>query len=240
MLGARLDDARDASGDAAFVIKGAVAVELRLPGTARATRDIDLIVRNGGDLVGALREALTGEHQGFAFRVRGETRPMPGSSVRVAVALTYRGRAWGTIQVDLSPAEGERTEIERLDPLDLGWFGLDTPASLPCLSLRYQIAQKFHAMTEPAPRDAPANERFRDLVDLLVLRALAPDLRPLREACEEVFAIRGTHQWPPRLEPPEVWREPFARLAAQAGIDAPDLDRAAEVIRDWIRAIAVA
>lgn len=118
---------------------------------------------------------------------------MPNASVRVEVALEYEGRGWGTIQVDLSPREGDRTEVELVEPLRLEPFGLDTPSALPCLSLRYHIAQKIHAMTEPPHEEGTPNERFRDLVDLLLMRELTADLGGVRAACVEVFAIRATH-----------------------------------------------
>ena len=36
------------------------------------------------------------------------------------------------------------------------------PAQLPCLPLRFHVAQKLHGMTLP-PRPGKQNERFRDL-----------------------------------------------------------------------------
>lgn len=125
-----------------------------------------------GDLVSALREALDRGYQGFVFRVKGEPYVMPNDSVRVDVALEYRGRGWGTIQVDLSAREGDSTEVEMVEPLSLEPFGLDTPDVLPCLSLRFHIAQKIHAMTKPPVDEGTPNERFRDLVDLLLMREL--------------------------------------------------------------------
>ena len=143
---------------------------------------------------------------------------MPNGSLRFQVALEYRGRSWSTVQVDLSRGEGDTTEIELVEPLALEPFGLDTPPALPCLSLRYHIAQKIHGMTQPPKGDEEANERFRDLADLLLMRELATDLPGVREACVEVFELRGTHAWPPAVEPPEVWQEPFAALAAELGL----------------------
>ncbi len=86
---------------------------------------------------------------------------MPNNSVRASVALDYRGRNWGTIQVDLSSREGAHTEVEFVKPLQLEPFGLVSPGPLPCLSLRYHIAQKIHAMTAPPVEAGIPNERFR-------------------------------------------------------------------------------
>lgn len=70
-------------------------------------------------------------------------------------------------------------------------------------------------MTQPPRGDDAANERFRDLADLLLVREMATDLAGVREACVEVFAVRGTHAWPPTVEPPETWEGPFSALAAE-------------------------
>jgi hypothetical protein len=91
-------------------------------------------------------------------------------------------------------------------------FGVTGPAVLPCLPLRFHIAQKLHGTTLP-PRPGKQNERFRDLVDLLLLEAVvAHDYVALREASELVFRSRKTHPWPPDLDAmPPHWAEPFAR-----------------------------
>jgi hypothetical protein len=73
--------------------------------------------------------------------------------------------------------------------IDIGEFGLDGPEVVQCLSTRYQVAQKLHAVTEWF--DDRDNERFRDLIDLLLLREIADDLPGLRAACKETFVARA-------------------------------------------------
>jgi hypothetical protein len=89
------------------------------------------------------------------------------------------------------------------------------------------------------PVDRP-NDRFRDLVDLLVLRDLIDDLPALRRACETTFASRATHVWPPSLDAPTTWQAGYARLAGEVGLDIVDVDVAAGQIRTFIAAIAAA
>ncbi|MFQ5691389.1 MAG: nucleotidyl transferase AbiEii/AbiGii toxin family protein [Gemmatimonadota bacterium] len=239
ILGGRLERASATANGPRFTIKGAVAIEMRLPAKARATKDIDLVVEDPADkeLTAALRDALKDGYQGFTFRVRGEPHVMPNDAVRTDVVLEYRGRSWGTIQVDLSAREGDQTEVELVAPLDLEPFGLDTPEALPCLSLRYHVAQKIHAMTAPPPDEETLNERFRDLVDLLLMRELAADLAGVREACVEAFAIRATHDWPPVLDPPAFWEGPFAALADQLEIPVRRLEDAVREAQVFINAI---
>ena len=60
MAGA-LDRASGAAGPR-FIVKGGVALELRLRNRARATKDIDVVLRDGeADLADALEQAVTGE-----------------------------------------------------------------------------------------------------------------------------------------------------------------------------------
>ncbi len=241
ILAGQLDQANASAGDGGprFAIKGAVAIEMRLPTRARTTKDMDLVLDNMGEagLVVALRAALETDYQGFNFRVKGEPYPMPNNTIRVDVALEYKGRSWGTIQVDLSGPEGGCTEMEHVEALRLEPFGLITPEDLPCLSVRYHIAQKIHAMTEPPLDDGTPNERFRDLVDLLLMRELVTDIGMVRVACEEVFAIRGTHAWPPMLQPPAFWEQPFAALAVEVDLGVLHLHDAVREARAFLTAI---
>lgn len=236
VLAGRLEQANSEVEGATFTIKGAVALEMRLPASARATKDIDVIAEAEDErgLAEVLEKALAEDYQNFAFRIKDDPYVMPNDSLRFQVALEYKSRSWSTVQVDLSPGEGDTTEVELVDPLALEPFGLDTPPALPCLSLRYHLAQKIHGMTQPPKGDEEANERFRDLADVLLMRELITDLAGVREACVEVFALRGTHAWPPAVEPPEAWEEPFAALAAELELPVGTLAEGVEAASAFI------
>jgi len=236
VLAGRLEQANSELEGATFTIKGAVALEMRLPASGRATKDIDVIAEaeDQRGLAEVLERALAVDYQDFTFRIKDDPYVMPNDSLRFQVALEYKARSWSTVQVDLSPGEGDTTEVELVEPLALEPFGLDTPPPLPCLSLRYHIAQKIHGMTQPPKGDEEANERFRDLADLLLMRELVPDLAGVREACVEVFALRGAHAWPPVVEPPEAWEEPFAALAAELELPVGTLVEAVEAAAAFI------
>ena len=72
------------SAEVAFTIKGAVALEMRLPDSARATKDIDVIGEAGDDrgLAEVLEQALAEDYQDFAFRIKDDPYVMPNGSVR--------------------------------------------------------------------------------------------------------------------------------------------------------------
>jgi hypothetical protein len=233
-----------AEGAPRFLVKGGVALELRLRGRARATKDIDLVVRDpAADLGDSVEEALTAEpYEGFSFRRKGPPLLLDNGAVNLTFAVTYRGQPWTSVSVDVARAEPGDGDVEWVDAIALtDSFGVTGPAQLPCLPLRFHVAQKLHGMTLP-PRPGKQNERFRDLVDLLLLEPLtAHDLGVLRAACELVFRTRATHAWPPPLTAaPAHWAQPFARLAEELGLPDTDIDQALARVRAFVARIVSA
>ena len=228
-----------ANGQPRFTVKGGVALELRLRNRARATKDIDVVLQHvDADLARTLESALSGEaYQGFTFRRKGEPLLLDNQAVNLELAVSYLGGAWTTIAVDIARAEPGEAEIEWLPAIPLtDAFGITGPVDLPCLPLRLHIAQKLHGMTLP-PRAGKRNERFRDLIDLLLMEELVTDYRGLREACETVFGSRDTHVWPPPLEVPPYWIEPFARLAGDLDLTVADADAGIMRVRAFVERI---
>lgn len=228
----RLDDAPR------FLVKGGVSMEVRLGLRARTTKDVDLVFRGaGGELLDVLEVAFAHTYSNFSFRRKGESEPIRDTGgVRLAVQVSFAGREWQTLQLEIGPPEADEVELVPA-AISLEDFKLGAPERVACLSLRYQVAQKLHAVTErPAERE---NLRFWDLLDLILLRALIEDLRPVRAACREIFAGRDTHAWPPDLDVPAAWAEPFARMAAELELDV-DVEGAAEQVRGLIVAIEAA
>lgn len=236
MLSGALDRAAASPGGPRFVVKGGVALELRLPGRARATDDLDVVaVCDEDDLVAALDEALREPYHECSFTRRADTRPLGPNAVRVQIQIAYRSSRWGTVQVDLARPDGNLTETERLPGISLSPFGLTGPVDVGCLSLRYQIAQKFHGMTK-VPYDGAENDRFRDAVDLLLMREMIEreHLQDVRIACEETFATRGTHPWPLEITLPEAWAAPYTALARAVGLAVEALEDAERELRDFM------
>lgn len=240
LAGALRRTAEGQDGAPYFIVKGGVALELRLGGRARATKDLDLVLHHAeGDLVALLRAALTDRYESFEFRVKNTALEMPNGAIRVEVVLTYRGGDWGTVQVDLSQSEGEM-EVDLVPALPvLADFGISGPEEVNCLSLRYHLAQKFHGMTQPYGDRGP-NPRFRDMIDILLMKELVDDLSSVRAACEEVFALRKTHPWPPEIDPPVDWEVPFAELAASIDLPERSVSEATEEVRLFLASVLAA
>lgn len=224
-----------------FIVKGGVALELRLRDRARATKDIDIVLRDPrADLADSLEQALTGDpYQGFSFQRKGQPLLLDNGAVNMEFAVTYRGQPWTSISVDIARAEAGEADVEWVDAIVLtDVFGVTGPAQLPCLPLRFHVAQKLHGMTLP-PRPGKQNERFRDLVDLLLMDAMIThDDDALREACELVFRTRNTHPWPPDLTAaPTHWARPFAELAKELELPDTNVDAALASVRRLVARI---
>jgi hypothetical protein len=237
ILSGALERAARTSIGAQFVIKGAVALELRFRTKARVTNDMDVVALcDEKDLVLALERALSADYQGFTFSIKRQTRTIGEQGIRVLVVLTYLGSPWATVQIDLTRPELTPVETDHLQPLSLVHFGFNEPPELPCLSLRYHIAQKLHAMTGLGP-GGKENDRYRDPIDLLLLQELVEDYTELKEACVETFRIRAKHKWPPTIKLPESWQAPFTRIASEIGLEITNLDVATDVLQQLVHKI---
>lgn len=239
MLSGALDQAARQPGGPRFVVKGGVALELRLPGRARATDDLDVVVVcDEDDLVEAFDTALRAGYGDCTFTRRPDVHALGDKGVRVWVQVAYRTQRWATIQVDLAHPDAADTETERLGGIPLARFGLSGPADVPCLSLRYHVAQKWHGMTRAMPGGAP-NDRFRDAVDLLLLRDLVipAELPAVRAACEETFRVRAEHPWPPPIMLPRHWEKPFGAMAGELEMATLTLAAAEHELRQFLATI---
>jgi len=213
-----------------------VALELRLRNRARATKDIDLaLFLPDASLALTLERALTGDpYQGFAFRRKREPLVLENGVVNMEFAVTYRGGIWASITIDVARGESGESNIDWLPAIPLtDAFGVTGPELLPCLPLGLHVAQKIHGMTLP-PRAGKRNERFRDLIDLLLLEALVTDRRDLRITCEVVCQTRNTHSWPPPLELPDHWIEPVARQIRELNLPITDAQAGIAQVRQFV------
>jgi len=237
ILAAMLDQARDEHDKPLFLLKGGVALELRFGLQARATRDYDAAFRaEMADLLDHLDDVLRLGLGDFsaertAFEPVGET-----PAQRTTIKLSYRGRSWASVPFEVAPVEGSLgEEIDRVAARSLDHLGLEGPDNVPCVALRWQIAQKLHACTEIPAADR-RNDRFRDLPDLLMLWELVDpgDRLALRESCEEIFRLREKQQWPPQVAAFDHWSGPYRVLAAEMQFPVLDVHEAAASVQAFV------
>jgi len=168
-----LDRVRDEDGEPIFLLKGGLALELRLQLRARATGDYDAAFRaRTEEVIDRLDEALAAPWNDFQL-TRDAPETIPNTkAVRVRLRLSYKGRTWGSVQLEMAPVEGRMgLELDRVKAMSLDSLRVPLPEAANCVSLRYQAAQKLHACTEVFD-EGRENDRFRDVMDLLLVEDL--------------------------------------------------------------------
>lgn len=231
-----LDRLRTGDDTPVFVMKGGLTLELRLGLSARATRDLDAIARVERTLLTEqLAHAFDTPYAGFTFRLDGMPATV-GPALQYHVRLRYLDKPWGTVQLELTEPESMPVEYEPVKAIDLAAFRLAGPDVLPCLSIRYQVAQKLHAVTAPHPLSDRPNPRFRDVADLVLLAPLLDDWGAVHRACVDVFTSRAQQLWPPALKVHPEWVEPYAALAVTLDVET-DLAAAVNIVNTLIQHI---
>lgn len=159
------------------------------------------------------------------------------------VSIAFLGNAWGALDVEVSDPEIDSHVHSRRDIdgelVQFGaYFGFGDLQSVELVDLEYQIAQKLHAVTDPAYM------RAHDLVDLQLLWNAAPDLQVLQELCERTFDWRQQQVWPPLpLRPMDGWELAYADARAETEVGSttpvlPDMAAAREWLTQVIKVIA--
>jgi predicted nucleotidyltransferase component of viral defense system len=211
-----------------WVLKGGFALELRLPGQARATRDVDI------DWAASLDEATSALVEAaaltlddfFEFDIQrvGDADIGGAGGVRFHADAYVGGRLFEPLLVDVGvgsefffPPADELTAPNLLD------FAEIEPTHIRAIRLEQHIAEKLHAYTRRYANDRPSS-RAKDLIDIILMSKLACfELNRLREAVVRVFEARATHDLPPTVPaPPREWARPYRALADEVGLD-PDL-----------------
>ncbi|WP_020013260.1 nucleotidyl transferase AbiEii/AbiGii toxin family protein [Promicromonospora sukumoe] len=251
---AALQRAVGSSSEPRFLLKGGTYLQHRLGRSARPTKDVDGIIN--GDIEQFVHDldTILAEPWGPLTLERGpvETIETPARVTRprrLDVRLGLRGKVWRRIQVEIAPEEGSAArDSDVLTAPSLEHFGLPSPDRLLGIALRYQIAQKLHACTDPHQPPAHRNDRARDVVDLLSLRGLAElenaaTAHDLRAACVDVFGARADdarrlgrmpREWPCTVVPYPHWGPDFAAAAEAAGRPHLTLDEAVRELNTWI------
>lgn len=151
------------------------------------------------------------------------------------VSIAFLGNKWGGLDVEVSDpeinayAQSKKNIDEELAQFS-AYFGFADLQPVELIDLEYQIAQKLHAVTDPAC------ERAHDLVDLQLLLNDTTNLAYLRELCVRTFDWRRQQAWPPLpLRPMDGWSLAYSDARAETEIDGkthvlPDVESA----RGWL------
>jgi hypothetical protein len=223
-----------------WVLKGGMALEVRLLDEARLTKDIDLGLR--GEIADAdeLRERIV---EALAPDVHDDEFTLPVGPVkqlmedggghltwRVKVTAELADRPFGTVQVDVSPRSHELDATDLLPlPNSLEFAGILAPL-VEVVDINRHAAEKFHAMLrDHGDRE---NTRVRDLVDLVILTEhdiLEPSA--LAAAVHRVWSERGDLEPPATLPAlPSNWLGRYERLVAVHKVEATSFPAAVSTV----------
>jgi predicted nucleotidyltransferase component of viral defense system len=215
-----------------WVLKGALALELRLKATTRATRDIDLGRDDDEqaaieDITAAQQLALDDFFTYIAIRTYELDQTDEFAAVRFHVTAQLAGRTFEQFTLDIGFTDSIPAMPDTIKTSDLLAFAGIDPIEFPALPLSQHLAEKVHAYTRTYGATARRSTRPKDLVDILLIAASEPiDARALRTALETTFTERQRHELPSSLPtPPSEWADPYRRLAAGIGVE-PDISTA--------------
>lgn len=224
-----------------WVLKGGYALELRLGGQARATKDLDFHAPGDTDLLDTLQEAAEqdlGDHFEFLVELpkKGSLTGPPEGGQRFRVTGRLDGRPYAAFLVDVGQGDLLLNPLDQVPArIDLTFAGLPEE-SFPIYPRAEHFAEKLHAYTRF--RASGENTRVKDLLDMSLLLS-DPAFPPAQEVvrtAQRVFEYYGTHPLPEELPaPPRAWQDPYREMALELQHPVTDMDEAAKVIRNFLQ-----
>lgn len=225
-----------------WVLKGGYANQLRRPGEARFTEDVDLridaeIDSAPGMIAAAIASAALDDP--FTYELHAPPRPLsgpPGGGLRFVVVARVAGIELVRFKVDVSARDVITGELERhpSDPIvqNLGFVS----AWFPVYPVAQQFAEKLHAYTLPRDVESTRAKDLADMVWLMTRHAFTSDA--LIEAAKATFARRASHSWPPEpVEPPVAWARQYTSLRKEMALGPATAREAHEVLMAFLEPV---
>lgn len=224
-----------------WVVKGGLALQLRVGERARTTKDIGLLMLDQHrGIYPRLREAgAVVLDDWFSFEVSRATQPTTEDfgDDRYQLQSLLDGRMFERFQLDVGVGDPLIEPVEYLQTSSLLAFAGFSPMSVPCYPITQQIAEKLHACTRKF--QSGESSRVKDYVDILLLAGMGPIKGDrLREAIEATFAVRQTHSVPMKMpEPPVSWKRPFQRMAAEVQLEQWSIQEAESALQQFLNPV---
>ena len=222
-----------ADDPAAWVLKGGFALQVRYRLSSRATRDLDVLLRDSGGEAGASLSRASRLDLGdwFGFEVGRRTFLPAESASRFPVTARLDGRTFESFHVDVGVGDPMTSPADSIAVTSLLAFADVPPTIVASYPVTQQLAEKLHALT--LPRSQP-NSRVKDLVDIVLIAESERMARDVLEAAvRATFDARHVHEIPRDLPtPPAEWRAAYRRLASEATLVSADIDGAIQTARD--------
>ena len=216
-----------------WVLKGGLALQLRLGERARTTQDVDLLLQEPADDLHALlvQAAFHDLKDGFVFEIQ---RPSQHPR-RFTVHCLLAGRRFESFHVDVGTEDILTAPPETLTPPALLTFAGIAPVPILTYPVAQQVAEKVHAYTYPRP----APSRVKDWVDLVLLATLGEILADdLGQALQTTFARRNSHPLPKEIPPPPAgWWASSRRLRQECGLTYASLDEMHHAVEAFLNPV---
>lgn len=224
-----------------WVLKGGLALQLRLEDRARTTKDIDLLdLANRDDIHHALLTAgALDMGDWFAFEVSKTLKSSKEDfgGIRFGVRALLDGRMFEQFHLDIGVGDPIIGAIDYLKTPALLEFAGIQPTVFPCYPITQQIAEKVHALT----RSYSVKEvsRVKDLVDILLMAKSGEiDGKLLRRALQATFDARQTHSLPLFFpDVPKGWAIQFRMMAQETGLNSRSLEDAENAVKKFLNPI---
>ncbi len=217
-----------------WVLKGALALDFRLGGASRSTKDIDLGRDDDEeaaieDIAAAQRLRLDDFFTFTASRTDAFDEVDEFQAIRFHVRAELAERVFEQFVVDIGFAKSASLEPDRVRTSDFLSFAGIEPLELPAIPLAQHLAEKVHAYTRSYGTAGRPSTRPKDLIDILLIAdSQSLEAAAVREALMHAFETRARQALPESLPaPPPEWAPDYARLAEEVGLD-PDLAAAFE------------
>jgi hypothetical protein len=222
-----------ADDPAAWVLKGGFALQVRYQLSSRATRDLDVLLREvGADAGASLRRAARLDcGDWFGFEVGGQAFLSAESASRFPVTARLDGRTFESFHVDVGVGDPMTSPADSIAVTSLLAFADVSPTIVASYPVTQQLAEKLHALTLPR---AQPNSRVKDLVDIvLIAESERIDRDALEVAVRATFDSRHVHEIPKELPPPPAeWRAAYRRLASEASLVDVNIESGIGTARD--------
>lgn len=224
-----------------WVVKGGLALQLRVGERARTTKDMDLLMLDQQpEVYPRLREAGAFMlDDWFSFEVSRATLSVieEFGGERYQLLSLLDGRRFEMFHLDVGIGDPLVEPVEYLQTPALLTFAGFSPTNVPCYPITQQIAEKLHACTRMFRTGE--SSRVKDYVDILLLAhmgSMEGDL--LREALTATFVARQTHALPVEMpDPPSGWERPFQRMAAEVQLEQRSIKEANAALQQFLNPV---
>jgi Nucleotidyl transferase AbiEii toxin, Type IV TA system len=157
-----------------WVVKGGLALQLRLKIRARTTKDMDVSLIVNDQLVYPALKTAGALDLGdwFSFLVAQASRQTPAEfgATRHQIQTLLDGRNFESFHIDVGIGDPMIEPVDYITTLPMLEFAAIEPTRVPCFPISQQIAEKLHAYTRPRSSGEPS--RVKDFIDILLLAGL--------------------------------------------------------------------